>query len=171
MERETHNLLSGEAKSLIASIAGVVVLAGISNLAFTDQQKKWIRERDENKCNFPGHHRCNGKHGDNIHVHHIMPQRYCHEFNIDPDFPDNGISICENSHQHMIHPDMDKALRDYGSDKNSFSKAFSERNEKIQHREIYWVDKWDRAMQATVYRNTQRFFKRGGRPFPEKKNH
>lgn len=164
MERQPK---SNEAQLLITAIAGVFVLAGISTFAFTSSQKEWIRERDGGKCNFPGHHRCNGKH--QLQVHHIMPQRYCNDLGIDPDFDTNGVTICENSHQTMIHPDMKTAKENYGGNKNSYKEVFSERAEKLKHREIYWVDKWDRALQATVYRNTQRFVKSGAKPFPQKR--
>lgn len=166
MERQPK---SNEAQLLITAIAGVFVLAGISTLAFTSSQKEWIRDRDGHKCNFPDHHNCNGRHGDNLQVHHIMPQRYCKELGIDPDFAENGVTICERSHQGLIHPDMKKAKQNYGTNKNSYKEVFDERKHKLEQRVIYWVDKWDRALQATVYRNTQRFVKKGARPFPQKR--
>ena len=166
MEREQrqHN----ERLALLTAIAGVVVLGGLSQFAFTQSQKDWIRERDNNKCNFPGHHRCNGRH--QLQVHHVMPQRYCSELGIDPDFAENGITICEHSHQTMIHPDMQEAKSKYPENHDSYKEVFSARKEKLQQRQIYWNDKWDRAMQATVYRNQQRFTKSGAKPFPQKKH-
>jgi len=129
----------------------------VLGMAFTRDQVLAIRERDKNKCQFPGPHNCSGR----LEVHHVLPQRYCSELNIDPDFAENGITVCESAHQGEIHPDMRKAKKEYWRDKKAFKKAFSLRDELLGSREIYWDPSHDRQMSAVAVRNTQRARKEG----------
>lgn len=138
--------------------------------AFTNQQRWAIREeRDGGKCQFPPHLNGHAKEcGGRLEVHHILGQRYCRHFKIDPDFPANAITICENAHSKVIHPDMQTARREYGMNKESYHKAFEARDELLKEGKIYWNDEHDRSMTAVAIRNTQRAESNGWQ-FPQKK--
>lgn len=173
MEREKRHEI--KPADLILPVVAGVLLYKISTLAYTSDQRRWIHERDGDKCNFPAKHKCNGRHS--LHVHHIMPQRYCRDIGMDPDFAENGILICENSHngeifpgQPGIHPDMSKARHEYAKNKNSYHDAFDHRDQLLHKGQIYWNDQWDRLLNATAQRNTQRFFNKTHKPFPGKKS-
>lgn len=133
--------------------------------AFTQRQKEWIRERD-GRCMFPDPHPCNG-HKKTLQVHHIICQRYAQMLGMkDWDYPENGISLCEYSHQRLVHPDMLEALVAYQKgDKEAFKHVFTKRNEKLRNREVYWEPKWDRLFHVIAIRNTQN----ATVPFPYKK--
>lgn len=137
-------------------------------LALTKTQKTAIRERDDNRCQFPDHlnghkHECGG----NLNVHHILPQGYCNELNINPDFPENCLTLCENSHK-LIHPDMEYARKHWVPKGDSYLKVQEKRKDSLEHKEVYWVTTWDRAMSATAVRRTQQKEKEGWR-FPKLK--
>lgn len=68
-------------------------LIGVSFLAFTLEQKKWIKERDDYtcQCNDPNHH-------GHLNVHHIIPKSILETQGVDADTPTNGITICEAHH-------------------------------------------------------------------------
>lgn len=124
-------------------------------LAFTKKQRDAIVERDDGKCQFPEKH----EHKGGLQVHHIIPQRYAQEIGIiNPDYAENGITVCEEAHtgENGIHPDMFKAKKNYGKNKNSYQEVFQERKEKLKNKKIYWNDKWDRQLSATAVRNTQK---------------
>jgi hypothetical protein len=144
---------------------GLFVIASLG--AFTRKQRDAIVERDDNKCQFPEHH----KHKGGLQVHHIIPQRYSEQLGIDPDFPENGLTLCEDSH-HKVHPDIKRAKQTYHQKKrvgeSSFNEVFQERQEKIKNKEIYWDDSWDRKMSTTAVRNTQKKSKLGWL-FPKKR--
>lgn len=125
-------------------------------MAFSARQRENILDRDEHKCQFPARHRCNGK--SRLEVHHVIPQRYAREvLNIDPDYEDNGITLCEHSHQTMVHPDMVEAKKTYHEKKkkgiDSYKEAFKKRGELLQQRQIYWNSTWDRLFNAIVQKN------------------
>lgn len=124
-------------------------------MAFSQRQRQNIIERDGNKCQFPERHRCNGN--QQLQVHHVIPQRYAKDvLHIDPDYEDNGITLCEYSHQNLVHPDMSKARKEYGKNKNSYKDTFEARQEQLRNRQIYWNDKWDRLFNSIVQKNKQR---------------
>lgn len=134
-------------------------------MAFTTNQRNAIVERDQRKCQAPIKHNCGG----GLQVHHIIPQRYAARVGIqNPDYAENGITLCENFHQGIIHEDMTIARRAYGRDHDSYKKAFAERERKLNNREIYWNDKFDRLMTVIVQRNTQKARSRGW-TFPERR--
>lgn len=144
---------------------GLFVIASLG--AFTRKQRDAIVERDDGKCQMPKKHRHKG----GLQVHHIIPQRYAKEVGIeDPDYPENGLTVCEEAHvgPNGIHPDIFRAKKNYGKDKQSFSKVFKERGEKLKKKEIYWDDSHDRQMSVVAVRNTQKK-KKLGWLFPEKK--
>lgn len=145
---------------------GLLVLG----MAFTAKQKTFIRERDNNVCQFPDKHDCCGHAGKplearKLHVHHIIPQRYAQEVGIeDPDYVENGITLCKNSHNGPlgIHPDI-AGVRT----KSEFKKVFDRRAELLKEKKIYWNDKWDRLLHVIAIKNTQRF-EASGQIFPPK---
>src|SRR3990167_4776102 len=138
----------------------------ITLACYTKKQREAIRARDHYKCQFPPHlngHRdeCKGP----LQVHHIKPQRYLKNFGVDPDYPENGITVCSNGHngvdpntspERVIHPDVQTARIIYQTDKESYNKAFEERDKCLQKGVIYWNDSYDRSMEVIAVRNTQR---------------
>lgn len=129
-------------------IPGVLSLLFLS--AFSKKQRESIRDdRDEGKCQFPEDHSCGG----GLEVHHIMPQRYAEWQGKDPDYAENGLTICSNSHD-MIHPDRVKAKKTYHARKkrgeDSFKSLGQERDEKLRNKEKYWTDTWDRVLAVTA---------------------
>ena len=88
---------------LITASAYVLAHVGLSAVSFPTETSRWIRVvRDQNRCQFPGKHRCKGK----LQVHHIYPcaaamqdesTRHC------IDDPLNGITVCSNAHENHLH--------------------------------------------------------------------
>lgn len=137
-----------------------------ARFAFNDRQRGAIRQRDENKCQFPDDHACNGD--DKLEVHHVIPQRYAKEIGIpDPDVPENALTICSQAHD-LIHPDRVKARRTYHKDNRSFQKMSEDRDKKLKTKHIYWVDHWDRQLISTAIKRTQ-LARLHGWVFPEGK--
>lgn len=132
------------------------------SLAFSTKQREWIRKRDDNRCQFPDIHRCEGRN----EVHHIINQGYATRHDIDADYPENAITICNSAHR-MIHPDMNKAYGEYRHNRGAFEDMKRERQDMMEQGRVYWVDHWDRRMTVIAVRNTQRY-KREGHIFPEK---
>lgn len=129
---------------------------------FTHAQRDAIKERDGNKCQAPVPHHCGG----NLNVHHIFGQRYCYELKINPDFPENGITLCENFHQKVIHPDSSIAMKCL--DEQTAMRVVEERRiELMADRIIYWNDEFDRVLMMTAVKNTQRATAKGWH-FPSK---
>ncbi len=134
----------------------------------TTRQKEAIRQRDGYQCNFPEHlnghkHECGGR----LEIHHVLPQGYCREFGIDPDYPENTLCICRNAHD-KIHPDSAYARKHYRPKGDSFTIAFDNREKLIAERKIYWNPSWDRQMSAKAVQNTQNA-RNEGWEFPAKK--
>ncbi len=126
--------------------------------AFSLRQKKALDERDGSKCNAPFKHTHEGK----LHRHHILPQGYCAEFGIDPDFAMNGIVLCEGAHIKTIHPDANEAKQKYRKgDKQAFTELKHERHDKLVEKVPYWQTEHDRSMYAIAVRNTQKAEKKG----------
>ena len=136
--------------------------------AFTLKQRKAIVERDDHQCQSPIPHNCNQEKG--LEVDHILPQRYLYTLGVDPDFPENALTKCKNSHDKK-HPDRIKARREYHHGKSNgvdtFKELQVERNGKLKERTIYWNDQDDRKDQVIALRRTQRA-KQEGWIFPEK---
>lgn len=162
MEKERHELLN------LVSILGIGLSAVLlSQFAFTKKQREAILERDGNKCQFPEKHVHKGE----LQVHHIIPQRYAEEVGIEnPDFAENGISLCEEAHvgPQGVHPDIFQAKKKYKQNPNSYVEIFNQRKEKLKKKQIYWDDTWDRQMHVVAVRNTQKATREGW-IFPEKK--
>lgn len=151
--------MRGERLFTLATIAGVALAAKeISNFAFSQKQKEIIKQRDNHECQFPEHlnghaHECTQ--GKGLVVHHIKPQAYLKEFDVDPDFIENGITICGSAHD-KIHPDIAYARKAWRPKGDSFLKVQAKVMEHLQNREPFWVTTWDRAMETIALRNTQK---------------
>lgn len=139
-----------------------------AEFAFTKKQREAILERDGHRCQATCKHRCNQEKG--IEVDHIMPQRWCYDLGIDPDFAQNGLSKCKNSHN-IKHPDRISALQTYraGMDHgvDTFKEMFEVRNQLLNNKQIYWNDANDRTDLARAVQLTQRAVSRGWE-FPAK---
>ena len=119
-------------------------------MCFSIKQRQAIRRRDGQECQMDCEKArfCNPQAP--LEVHHIQPQAYARRFGVDPDFSENGISLCRDFHQKEIHnmkvPEAQKALRE---------------------RRVYWNPEHDRMFHAIAVRNTQRM-KRKGWIFPSR---
>lgn len=129
-----------------------------ATLAFSVKQKEWIRDRDNNECQFPvvvkpaSYTPCGRR--DHLQVHHaIIPQRFGKESGFkqeDLDVPENAITLCEAHHNGVIHNDMLVAKLAYGKDKTSFSQAFEKRGDKIEEGQAYWNTEFDPLFERII---------------------
>lgn len=136
-------------------------------MALTDRQRRAVRNRDGNKCNLPAEHDCGGR----LEVHHVLPQGYLGLLGIDPDYPENVVTICHKAHvgsPDAIHPDLYDALQNYHIDPKAIERVREQRNELLANHEIYWNPKWDRILSATAVKNTQKAKEKSGWFLPEK---
>jgi hypothetical protein len=156
---------------MLTEVVSVTTLAMVAfGMAFSRAQKEFIKKRDNHVCQFPEPHNCNGssrmpENRRRLQVHHIIPQRYAQSIGLDPDYVENGITLCQNAHvgPEGIHPDMASA-----QSKDDYQDIFDKRAELLEKRQIYWNDKWDRVFHVIVARNSQRI-KAEGQIFPFKK--
>ena len=142
----------------------------ISFLSFTKLQRQAILDRDGHKCQAKGivPHQCSEADTAALQVHHLKPQLYLKKFGVDPDFAENGLTMCAEVHQNKIHPDMKNARRGYHKgDRQAFEHLQGKRQGKLDGHEIYWDDTWDRPLEVRALKNTQDAVK-GGWLFPEK---
>lgn len=159
---------------ITSTLLPLITILAVSLLAFNREQRIQIREeRDEGKCQHPAcltKPICGAESREcatcPLHVHHILGQRYLKNFDVDPDFPENAITIGKPAHD-AIHPDVKTAQRNYHTNKNSYHEIFDARNTLLDQRKIYWVSTWDRAMQVIAIKRTQLAKKRGW-VFPER---
>jgi hypothetical protein len=169
-----------EYRPVVEALTPLIALAplglGILGLAYSDKQKKWFHERDDERCQLEKAkvpHECNGSvklpvEKRKNHVHHIIPQRYAEEVGIkNPDTDLNGILICKNIHvgddPNVIHPDIAKAKT-----KADFTQVFEERQKKLKKRQRYWNDMFDSLLHIISMKNTQKAEEKGLK-FPKKK--
>jgi hypothetical protein len=152
-------------REAVILLQGLAVLTG---LAFNRKQKEWIRERDDNHCQFPvlwtnhGYTPC-GKEK-YLQVHHVTPQRWARSVLKWPkdkiDSPDNGITLCSDHHQNVVHnPDMPLAKANYHRDKKSYQKAFRRRDELIEEGKVYWNTAFDALFRRIVSARNKNFDK------------
>lgn len=160
-------------KEQLLQLAAVGSAIWLARNAFTSRQKKWFKERDEYRCQFPvdfsdrTYKPCGRP--NNLEIHHVSPQRWSKDmlrWNSDQiDAPDNGITLCRQHHQDVIHgPDMPLARANYHRDKKSYKKAFRNRNELMNAGKKYWDDRWDQVFQRIVNSRNGRF----DMPWPKK---
>lgn len=151
-------LLQPETLNWLAEITPFVI--GALGMALSSRQRLAVVNRDSKKCNLPAEHDCRGR----LEVHHVLPQGYCGLLDIEPDFPENLLTICHNSHVgngNSIHPDIAEALQNYHTDPKAIERVREQRTELMANHEIYWNPKWDRVLSATAVKNTQRAKERG----------
>ena len=101
---------SGQEKSLLRKLAplGLLTVSLLVSLgAYSEKQKAFIKERDEG-CQFPGEHNCGGK----LIIHQIKPPAYSKKEGLDPDYPENGLTICSNA-QRLIYSDFTLLISNY----------------------------------------------------------
>ena len=147
---------------------GILSAAFLASLAtFSRKQRDAIIDRDKKKCNYPLPHKCDGE----LCIHQIIPPRYAEVVGVDPDFPENALTVCKNAQAGIngIFPDLAEAHAEYPVNQSSFKKAIAARGKKLAQRKIYWDDSHDREMNVTAVRNTQRAEKEGW-IFPIKKS-
>lgn len=152
-------------------LAGLISVALFT--AYSKCQKEWIRERDGEKCQFPvktserGYVPCGRK--TNLQVHHaIVPQRWGKDRGYreeELDTPENGVTICEQHHQGVIHNDMLAAKLAYGQNKNSFKETFDVRNILSKMGVPYWFYLKDWDFQKIINKGNRSM----DRPFPYKR--
>lgn len=133
---------------------------------FSDEQRKWIRNRDGNVCQLCGDAK-------DLHVHHISPWRYSasvlHWTLERVNAPTNGITLCKMCHigdENSIHPDIARASRTYHTNKNSYSDVFAERDNLCRRQMPYWNVAYDNQMAVTAMQNTLRYVSEGNYPTP-----
>lgn len=113
----------------------------------TEKQRKYILKRDGNRCQF--RYFRNGKikqcfETGRLEVHHVLSRRFMGVWfkEHDVDNPLNMITLCQNHHQSVMHPDISEALS--GLDiKTAMSNVMDARNKIVAKGEVYWNTKWD----------------------------
>ena len=151
----TFEVLHPESVTTAYQIISALYIFG---MAFSLRQKKALDARDNSRCQAPFKHEHKGA----LHRHHILPQGYCLQFKIDPDFAMNGIVICENAHIKTLHPDAAEAKQNFRKgDKKAFEKLRTERHDKLIEKVPYWKTEHDRALHAIAVRNTQKAERKG----------
>lgn len=157
-------------QTAIVTTATLGLLAITSAFAFTERQRRWIRERDDEMCQHPDD---SIPHEGRLEVHHIEPQGWAKTILEKPeeevDIPENAITLCANHHvgDEGIHPDVAEAKRNYRTNPRSFSDMFAERKRKMAERQKYWNDEWDEKMGLIARIRTDIFgIKNPDREFP-----
>jgi hypothetical protein len=147
---------SGQEKSLLRKLAplGLLTVSLLVSLgAYSEKQKAFIKERDEG-CQFPGEHNCGGK----LIIHQIKPPAYSKKEGLDPDYPENGLTICSNA-QRLIYSDLQRIPRD------GVGKVMKQRGIKLKQGIPYWNTSFDMPMSTQATIKTQQA-KTDGREFP-----
>lgn len=144
-------------------IKGVEFAVPIIGMAFSEAQKRWLKERDRNTCQLRGFKgiACDNKH---LEADHVIPQRFA---KVVLGMPDeevdsalNGLILCRNHHRghpDSKHPDAHKAWYEYQGHTDGFIEMFAERDAKLERGEVYWNQDYDEAESAIALRNTRRF--------------
>lgn len=145
-----------------------LVIAPDVVMALTKGQVRAIDERDHHQClarlaHIP--HECDDPQG--VERHHILPQRYAQKVDFDPDLPENIATLCKNFHRQYIHPDVKEAVSHYYEDKSkgidTFHNLFTQRQEKLDNRQVYWNPEFDRVLLAQAQKQNTQARKRGWR--------
>lgn len=135
--------------------------------ALTQKQRLAILQRDGNRCQATVPHHHDKKHP--LEVDHLIPQRYADQFGIDADLPEFLLSKCRNAHD-LRHKDRITARDEWRESHNgSFNQMFLERNQLLQHGEIYWDPTYDRTDITRAVQLTQKA-KSKGWVFPANRN-
>jgi len=146
MAKRVETSSRSKENSLLRKLApmGLLTISVLVSLsAYSEKQRASIKERDGSSCQFPGEHDCGGK----LIVHQIIPPKYAKRFDIDPDFAENGLTICTNA-QKLIYPDSQVPPEEIPA----VTKA---RSIKLNQRKPYWNTVFDRSMGAMAVKKTQ----------------
>lgn len=150
-------------KELVFGLTAGAVFLWLPTLAFTDRQRKAILDRDDNQCQAITPHEHDTTHS--LEVDHLIPQRYAERIGIpDVDLPEYALTKCRTAHD-LRHPDRIQARETYRDNHNSFEEMGQERNGKLDHKEIYWNDEFDRQEMALALKRTEKA-KQEGWVFP-----
>lgn len=146
----------------------------------TDKQRIWVRDRDDNRCNFPVrwdtdtgvYSRCGRRLFTELHVHHITPfswaMRRLGWQAEDINHPTNLITLCKDCHFRKVHAtDMLEIFQVYRDDKKAFEKMFERRRKLTENGTPYWDVRWDDVMKRIAESRTERFV--AVREFPQKR--
>lgn len=131
-------------------------------------QRIAIRERDNNQCQgcriWP-HCERDTPATTNLEVHHLLPRAYASRVGINPNFPENLITICQTmhtGHRDSIHPDSFQAKMTFRENPKVFLELGIEVREKLDNRQIYWNDNYTRPLAVRAVKNTQKVVSEGG---------
>lgn len=141
-------------------------------------QRLWVLRRDGYRCQGRDFNDKTGKweqceERSNLHVHHILAQRWMktHLPHRDPHRPHNLITLCGPKHhngENGIHPDMYRALQDYrAGNKDAFEDRMKARQQLTEHGEVYWDTSRDWMLLRIARRLTAKYSR--GNPYPEKR--
>jgi HNH endonuclease len=134
----------------------------------TTKQRAWVRDRDDNRCNFPtswtehSYDRCGRRHFVELHVHHITPYTWAaRRLGWEPEqinSPYNLITLCKNHHFAFVHgTDMREIFQQYADDKEAFAKMFARRRLLTDQGMPYWDTQWDQIFNIIAEGRTDRY--------------
>lgn len=159
-------------------VEAITLISSTFVLIFTDRQRQWFRERDEDQCQFPTKVKKKGREIASYEVcgapideiHHIVPQRWASLVLgwlwPDIDSGENGIGLCKHHHRNFIHKDMANAMKWYWIDHKAIEKVFEKRAELCKRGKKYWNDAWDSVLLHIAVTRTAAF----ETEFPVKRN-
>lgn len=132
--------------------ADLVSLLAIGYLGFSAGQRGAIKYRDNKECQMdcPLAEHCGGR-NDKLNVHHVRPQRWLTDHGFDPDYAENGITLCETFHQNEIHGVPQHEI-----------------NRRVRMRVPYWNTKHDSLLAERAEENTIRAEEERKWKFPDK---
>jgi hypothetical protein len=137
-------------------------------IELTEKQKTWVRDRDDNKCNFPvlwtdtTYDRCGRRRLQyEVHVHHIVPYSWAaNRLEWSPEeinHPSNLITLCKDHHFDYVHgTDMRDIYRRYRENPDTFQQMFAERRRLTEEGTPYWDPTWDHVFIAIAVGRTER---------------
>lgn len=138
MERAKPNDIE---RQIALSLHILAVSSALAMLAFSRAQRKWIRERDFNRCQFPHKHRCEGR----LEVHHIKPQMWGREVEgcaqEELDVPENAITLCRHSHMAIVHMGL----------------SYEDVMQRFRKGQKYWDDRYDGQFAAYAVEATEQY--------------
>lgn len=144
---------------------------------WTTEQKQWFHRRDENMCQFidlSGLKPVVCHSTERLEVHHISPfnwsKKVLHWKEEQINSAENGILLCWNCHQTLIHGDYGLTARKlYKHDANSY-KLIAERHNLMAKAKIpYWYQGFDELLKMIARARTREYLRRHpDDPFPSK---
>ena len=144
----------------------------LATAAYNDRQRRWVRDRDDNQCQFPvvvsdeSYRPCGSR--NQLQVHHaIVPQRLALDLGLEPadwDVKNNGITLCKPHHVGVIHPDMVAANLARPKNAEAFTDMFQNRQMLLQRGEPYWNTNYDEFLERIINARNARF--EPEHPFP-----